>query len=85
MRRTHNWVLMYHFYLGDNKMDSKSNGVPISLQMSTLYLLCDDAYTVATEDFLSLFCNITTAFDEKINISVVFMALQTDLFIVFVT
>ena len=35
--------------LSDNKMDSdKSSGVPISLQMSTLYLPCDDAYTVAT-------------------------------------
>ena len=36
--------------LSDNKMDSdKSSGVPISLQMSTLYLPCDDAYTVATD------------------------------------
>ena len=35
--------------LSDNKMDSdKSSGVPISLQMSTLYLPCDDAYAVAT-------------------------------------
>ena len=31
-------------------MDSdKSSGVLISLQMSTLYLPCDDAYTVATD------------------------------------
>ena len=31
-------------------MDSdKSSGVPISLQMSTLYLPCDDAYAVATD------------------------------------
>ena len=35
--------------LSDNKMNSdKSSGVPISLQMSALYLPCDDAYAVAT-------------------------------------
>ena len=56
MRRTHNWVLIYHFYLAgrkmlsDNKMNiDKSSGVPISLQMSVLYLPCDDAYAVATD------------------------------------
>ena len=36
--------------LSDNKIDSdKSSGVPISHQMSTLYLPSDDAHAVGTD------------------------------------